>query len=144
MVMERAGVSFPLPPQEDCEALVRALREEDFDSLVDDRLVDAALEQKAHQLRFSATRGFNTIGVRFRFATRAALVEAVRPSSPAAIAGLREGDEIELINSVKVDRASRARLAIVESPLGEPILVQVLRDGVRLSLTVFPEVSREK
>lgn len=64
-------------------------------------------------------------------ATRA--VEEVIPASPAAAAGLRQGDVIVAVDGVPTDRFEAISDAIRSSE-GQPLTITVLRDGSELTL----------
>ena len=66
---------------------------------------------------------------------KGAVVTRVLASSPAAAAGLREGDVITALNGKPVNASGE--LANLEGllPVGTPVKISVLRDGAPLSLT---------
>ncbi|MCX7866023.1 MAG: DegQ family serine endoprotease [Limisphaera sp.] len=72
-----------------------------------------------------------------------ALVAEVVPDSPAAEAGLKEGDVIVEFNNRKVEDMRHLRLMAAQTPPGTTVPVKVLRDGKELTLKVtlgeFPE-----
>jgi regulator of sigma E protease len=67
----------------------------------------------------------------------APLVTAVMHGSPAAHAGLKEGDRIVKIEDQEIHTWSQMTGLVKESP-NRPLRFDVLRDGARVSLTVTP------
>ncbi|HOV61353.1 MAG TPA: site-2 protease family protein [Candidatus Hydrogenedentes bacterium] len=63
--------------------------------------------------------------------------EVTRAEAPAAVAGLRAGDVIWRVNGKRVTRAQFVR-TIEDTPDGEPVQLEVLREGNLISMTVFP------
>jgi serine protease Do len=71
-------------------------------------------------------------------------VTAVRPGTPAAVAGLRPGDVIVKLQGRPVQGPGMFRTAIEFAPVGERMELAVLRGGQALDLTVQPgEWSRD-
>jgi 2-alkenal reductase len=68
---------------------------------------------------------------------------AVQPNTPAAKAGLRDGDIITAVGSVKLDSNTSLRAALLQHKPGETVPLEVLRDGktmtVEVTLTERPE-----
>ncbi len=62
---------------------------------------------------------------------------AIVKDSPAARGGLKKGDEIVQVDNHTVDDA-RMLVRYIESHAGQPIILGVLRDGLRMNLTVTP------
>ena len=58
-----------------------------------------------------------------------ALVAEVTPDSPAAKAGLKEGDVVTAFNGEKIADANRLTLAVTAIPPGTKVTLDVLRDG---------------
>ncbi len=65
------------------------------------------------------------------------LVGQVMAGSPAAAAGFKEGDRILAVDGTKVEGQEHMQ-SLVRPHAGEPITVEVERDGQRLTLTVTP------
>lgn len=61
--------------------------------------------------------------------TGAALIGEVTPSSPAAEVGLKEGDVITELNSMKVTNPHQLRLFIAQTLPGTAVKLKVIRDG---------------
>ena len=72
----------------------------------------------------------------------AAKVGYVKPQSPAAQAGLRSGDRIVVIDGDRVEAWSDLQEKI-RGHLGEPLTMEIERDGRRLSLRLVPAVHEE-
>ncbi len=79
----------------------------------------------------------NQIGTKARTGL---VVDQVTPGSPAADAGLREGDIIKQVNRKPVTSAEELRQAVRESG-GRPALMLVERDGNNLFIAVAPDRS---
>ncbi len=71
---------------------------------------------------------------------RGALVADVQPNSPAAKAGLKNGDVITALNGAAVEDANRLTLSIGAIPPGTKIDLEVLRDGDTRTLAVTTAV----
>jgi regulator of sigma E protease len=70
----------------------------------------------------------------------ALLVGQVIKGQPAEAAGLREGDELKRIGTLAFPAASwEEAVAFIQSHAGQPIPVEVARDGKALELTVTPK-----
>lgn len=65
-----------------------------------------------------------------------ALVGEVTPRSPAAKAGLKEGDVIVEFNGKKVTDSRHLRLMVSQTPPGTKVQLKALRDGRELSFSV--------
>jgi serine protease Do len=65
-----------------------------------------------------------------------ALVGDVVPNGPADKAGLKSGDVIEEFNGHKVTDSRHLRLEVAETPPGDRVPVEVLRDGATKNLEV--------
>ena len=65
-----------------------------------------------------------------------AVLESVAPESPAAEAGLKEGDQIVGLNGELLERVDRRLARLLRT--GEPIVFELVRAGERISLTVEP------
>jgi regulator of sigma E protease len=72
----------------------------------------------------------------------AAKVGYVKPQSPAAQAGLRSGDRIVAIDGDRVEAWSDLQEKI-RGHLGQPLTMEIERDGRRLSLRLVPAVHEE-
>ena len=64
-----------------------------------------------------------------------ALVSEITPRSPAAAAGLKEGDVITEFNSKQVTDSRQLRLMVSQTPPGTSATLRVLRDGKPKTLT---------
>lgn len=67
-------------------------------------------------------------------------IAAPEPSSPAFVAGLREGDEIVRVNGARVQSWNELNKAIKASAIDAPLTLEVLRDSVPLQLSLVPSV----
>lgn len=67
-------------------------------------------------------------------------IAAPEPSSPAFVAGLREGDEIVRVNGARVQSWNELSKAIQASAIGAPLSIEVVRDSAPLSLSLVPSV----
>lgn len=65
-----------------------------------------------------------------------ALVAEITPDSPAAKAGLKEGDVIVEFNGRKVTDSRQLRLLVAQTPPGTSVTLRLLRDGKPTSVTV--------
>ncbi len=81
--------------------------------------------------------GSGEIAYRLGIEETAPLVTAVMHGSPAAQAGLKEGDRIVKIEDQEIHTWSQMTSLVKESP-NRPLRFEVLRDGARVSLTVTP------
>ena len=68
-----------------------------------------------------------------------AVVESVRPNSPAAAAGFHENDVVLQFDGERVRSAAHLTRLVAETPAGREVLVGVMRDGRRTDLKVKPE-----
>jgi regulator of sigma E protease len=68
---------------------------------------------------------------------KAPVVDEVVENSPAAAAGFQPEDEIKIVDGKKVDDGNQV-LPIVNASGGKPIVVEVVRNGKPLSITVTP------
>jgi serine protease Do len=73
---------------------------------------------------------------------KGALVRSVDEDSPAAKAGLREGDVVLVFDGEPVRSAATLARLVRETPVGRRVAVEVSRDGARQRLTVELEKSR--
>ena len=64
------------------------------------------------------------------------IVSGVAPNSPAARAGLRNGDVILAYNRKKVTRDNRLPWMVAQTPVGKTVPVEILRSGKRRVLTL--------
>ncbi len=67
-------------------------------------------------------------------------IAAPEPSSPAFVAGLREGDEIVRVNGARVRSWNELNKAIKASDIGAPIALEIVRDSAPLQLSLVPSV----
>jgi serine protease Do len=67
-------------------------------------------------------------------AVEGALITAVSQGSPAAKAGLKDGDVIVEYNGKKVARSDELPRAVAETPLDHQVPVTVIRDGQRVTV----------
>jgi len=65
-----------------------------------------------------------------------ALVERVRPESPAAEAGLREGDFIVSVNGVSVANSNELRNTVADLEVGKVVPLELYRDGKKQTVNV--------
>ncbi len=65
-----------------------------------------------------------------------ALVAEVTPDSPAAKAGLKEGDVIVQLNDRKITDSRHLRLMVAQTPPGTTVTLHILRDGKPKTITV--------
>jgi S1-C subfamily serine protease len=68
----------------------------------------------------------------------AVFVTAVEPNSPAAGAGLRDGDVIVAIEGERIGAIDDLHRQLDESRVGRPTSLTILRGGARRKLTVIP------
>ncbi|MDW8309522.1 MAG: PDZ domain-containing protein, partial [Verrucomicrobiales bacterium] len=75
-----------------------------------------------------------------------ALVAEVTPDSPAAKAGLKEGDVVVEFNGRKISDSRQLRLIIAQTPPGTEVSLRVVRDGkpqtVKVKLAELPAQAR--
>ncbi len=81
--------------------------------------------------------GSEEMAYRIGIEETAPLVTAVMHGSPAAQAGLKEGDRIVKIEDQEIHTWSQMTSLVKENP-SRPLRFEVLRDGARVSLTVTP------
>lgn len=65
------------------------------------------------------------------------LLTAVTPDSPAAAAGLREGDLVLRVNEVPVTGVDSLR-EVIAAHLGEPVRLLISRDGTQIAVSLTP------
>ncbi len=70
-------------------------------------------------------------------------VAEVRPDSPAAIAGIQEGDRFVSVDGQAVDSFADVQ-RLVSGRAGDPIVFVMLRDGKDVTVTATPEISEQK
>jgi serine protease Do len=68
------------------------------------------------------------------------LVEDVRADSPAAAAGLKNGDIVTSFDGERVRSARQLARLVEETPSGRSVKAEVLRDGKPVALNVVPTV----
>ena len=68
-----------------------------------------------------------------------AVVESVRPNSPAATAGFHENDVVLQFAGERVRSAAHLTRLVAETPAGREVMVGVMRDGRRTDLKVKPD-----
>ncbi|ALF51660.1 serine protease [Nostoc piscinale CENA21] len=66
------------------------------------------------------------------------LLVRIVPRSPAALAGLRPGDVIQQINNQSVTKPEEVQRILEKSQIGNPLSVQIERNGQITQLTVRP------
>lgn len=71
-----------------------------------------------------------------------AAVEEVREDSPAAKAGLKEGDIITTFDGERVRSARQLARLVRETPAGRTVPLEVMRDGKTMQLSATPEEGR--
>jgi len=77
--------------------------------------------------------------VRYRLQGRTgALLEAVRPGSPAAKAELRKGDLVVRFGGVAVRDGDQLAVALRKAKVGEPVPILIVRRGRELNLLAVP------
>jgi membrane-associated protease RseP (regulator of RpoE activity) len=69
------------------------------------------------------------------------VVGLLRPGSPAALAGLRAGDEIVAINGAQVDTFDQISMAVILAAPLEELVVEIERDGKEQTKYIQPQVS---
>lgn len=67
-----------------------------------------------------------------------ALVSDVVPGSPAAKAGVRQGDIITSFAGKEIKSVQQLQLTVANTPVGSPVEIEVLREGQKKKLTVAP------
>jgi Do/DeqQ family serine protease len=67
-----------------------------------------------------------------------ALVTQVQAGSPAAAAGMRSGDLIVEVDGRPIETAADLRNQVGLVPIGQSVVIAVLRDGKRMNLTARP------
>jgi S1-C subfamily serine protease len=71
---------------------------------------------------------------------RGILIYGVANNSPAAQAGLQEGDVIQKLGGKEVLRAEQVQEIVENSQIGQPLAVELNRGGRSISLTISPGV----
>ncbi|WP_243369673.1 DegQ family serine endoprotease [Geotalea sp. SG265] len=69
---------------------------------------------------------------------KGALVSDVVPGSPAAKAGLRQGDVVTRYGGKEITSVQQLQLAVANTPVGTSVEIEVLREGQTKKLTVAP------
>ncbi len=72
-------------------------------------------------------------------AAEGALVEGVEEDSPAAKAGVKEGDLVTGFDGERVRSVRQLQRLVSETPPGRTVAIKVLRDGKSTDLSVTPE-----
>jgi S1-C subfamily serine protease len=67
-----------------------------------------------------------------------ALVSDVIPNSPAAKAGIRQGDVITRFAGKEIKSVQQLQLSVADTPVGSAVDIEVLREGQVKKLTVAP------
>ena len=75
-------------------------------------------------------------------ASSGVLIASVEPRSPAAAAGLRDGDVILALAGEAISGVDALHRQLTDDRIGTPVTVTVLRNGERRQLTVVPAESR--
>ncbi len=99
---------------------------------VPSRLVQRILAQLARDGR--VTRGW--LGAAAHDVDGMVLLGRIVPESPAADAGLAEGDRVRVFAGEPVQTQRQLQFLVAESPVGEPLTCLVERDGAETSVTV--------
>lgn len=71
-------------------------------------------------------------------ANQGILLVRIVPQSPAAFAGLRAGDVIKSINNKTVTKIEEVQKIVENSKIGQPLAIEVERNGRNVQLTVKP------
>src|SRR5947207_2656482 len=74
-------------------------------------------------------------------ASSGVLIASVEPRSPAAAAGLRDGDVILALAGEAISGVDALHRQLTDDRIGTPVTVTVLRNGERRQLTVVPAAS---
>ena len=76
-------------------------------------------------------------------ATNGVMVESVETDSPAAKAGIKQGDVIVEFDGERVRSSRQLSRLVQETVAGRSVTIAALRDGQRVSLTVQPRDGRD-
>jgi S1-C subfamily serine protease len=71
-------------------------------------------------------------------AEQGVLLVRIVPESPAAVGGLKPGDVIQSINNQPVNKVEEVQKIVENSQIGNPLQVQIDRNGRTFQLTVSP------
>jgi serine protease Do len=74
-------------------------------------------------------------------AVEGALVESVEAESPAAKAGIKQGDVITSLDGERVRSVRQLQRLVGDTPAGRPVKMTVVRDGKKVDLSVTPEAA---
>ena len=74
-------------------------------------------------------------------AVEGALVQRVDDDSPAAKAGIKQGDVITSLDGERVRSVRQLQRLVGDTPAGRTVKVTVMRDGKKVDLPVTPEVT---
>ncbi len=74
-------------------------------------------------------------------AVEGALVESVEDESPAAKAGIKQGDVITSLDGERVRSVRQLQRLVGDTPAGRQVKMTVLRDGKKVDLAVTPEAA---
>lgn len=100
----------------------------------------AMAKSVAQQIIAAGTVQHSTMGVNARSATDGvtdgAQVQNVQDGSPAAAAGIAEGDVITKVGDRTVGNADELIVAVRENPVGAAVPVVLMRDGREMTVTV--------
>lgn len=77
------------------------------------------------------------LGINFKTDKGVLLIDVV-PRSPAASAGLKEGDVIQSINDQPVNKIEEVQKIVEESKIGVPLQLQVQREGQSTQIAIKP------
>jgi len=69
-------------------------------------------------------------------------IVSVEPNSPAALAGLKDGDVVLAFGGTPVTGVDDLHRLLTEERIGEPTMVTILRAARRRQITVVPRESR--
>ena len=73
--------------------------------------------------------------------TRGALVSDIMTGSPAEKAGFRQGDVIVRFGGKEIKDARQLQMVVAETPIGQAVTAEIIRDGKPLSISVTPASS---
>ncbi|PYS92934.1 MAG: RIP metalloprotease RseP [Acidobacteria bacterium] len=121
-------------------------RIKDDASLRPEQPLPAVVERNGQRVELTITprkeveegESIGTLDFRPDYGALPVIVDGVLPSSPAAKAGLQEGDRILSINGEPVGDETDVR-SVVRAHKNEPLRIQIMRNGQQLELTTGAE-----